>query len=382
MRKFFFPLLLIVVIALSVGDIACSKPETTSIIDDWESLLGKKDKQEKEDSTESITHPQVEKEPFFKMRGIVASWSDVSNPGKIDYIQIAKESGINTFSIFNADRNSIAWKNFIQKCADANIDIEYEEHMLAFLIPRNLFEKHPEYFRMDVNGNRVNDANGCPSSVGALAEVYKNAIRIGQDYQPTNNRYYFWLDDGGGICHCPQCKNYNAADQALIFENEIIKALKEINPDAMLAHLCYHNTVDAPSKITPSQDIFLEFAPFTRSWGAPLSHLWVRSPRSTMTHADYLKSLKDNLKVFPVETAQVLEYWMDVSLFSEWNPKNLVKVPWSNEIFLDDLDTYASFGIRNITCYTAFVGPDYVNKFGDISFLLQYGQGLLNYQPK
>lgn len=370
MKKIFFPLLVTIINTL-LGVMACSKLDTTSIIKDWESINRKEEHK-----------PDSIKSSFFKMRGIVASWNDVNNPSKIDYIQIAKDNGINTFSIFNADRNSLAWKNFARKCTEANIDIEYEEHMLAFLLPRDLFEKHPDYFRMDENGNRVNDANGCPSNPGTLAEVHKNAINIGRNYVPTNNRYYFWLDDGGGICHCNDCKNYNAADQALIFENVIIKALKDINPDAMLAHLCYHNTVDPPLKITPNDDIFLEFAPFTRSWSAPLSHTWVKAPGSSLTHGDYLKALKDNLEIFPVETAQVLEYWMDVSLFSGWNPSKLVKVPWNNDYFLDDIHTYASLGIRNITCYTVYVGPNYVTQFGEVSFLSEYGQGLLNYQPK
>jgi hypothetical protein len=380
MKKAISMLLVMTAITMFLGSVTCKKNETTSVIDDWEVIIDKN----KKDSTDTdpVKPPQEDKKPFFKMRGIIASWSDVNNPSKIDYIQIAKDNGINTFSIFNADRKSLMWKNFAERCADAKIDLEYEEHMLAFLIPRDLFEKHPDYFRMDEKGNRVNDANGCPSSAGALKEVYKNAIEIARNYQPTNNRYYFWLDDGGGICHCDKCKNLNASDQALIFENEIIKAIKTINPNAMLAHLCYHNTVDAPAKIKPSEDIFLEFAPFTRSWTSPLSHTWIRASGSSLTHADYLKSLKDNLKIFPVETAQVLEYWMDASLFSGWNPNKLVKVPWNNDIFLDDINIYASLGIKNITCYTAYVGPNYVTKFGDISFLTEYGQGLLNYQPK
>lgn len=352
---------------------ACDKPEAKSPVNDWESLI-EKDSDSKTDG--AITD---DGETFFKMRGIVASWNDVRNPAKIDYIKIAKENGINTFSIFNADRNSEDWKIFVKRCAEANIDIQYQEHMLAFVLPRDLFDEHPEYFRMDENGNRVNDANGCPSSAGALAEVYKNAIKIGKNYVPTNNRYYFWMDDGGGICHCDQCKDYNASDQALIFENEIIKALKEINPDAMLSHLCYHNTVEPPSQIKPQEDIFLEFAPFTRSWEAPLSDTWIKSSRSNLTHADYLKALKENLKIFPVETAQVLEYWMDLSLFSNWDPDNLVELPWNKEVFLDDLNTYASLGIRNIVSYTVYIGPDYVDQFGDTSFLEEYGQGLLNY---
>lgn len=323
--------------------------------------------------------PIPEDEPFFLTRGLVMGWSDVSNRNKIDYIKIAKENGINTFSIYNADRSSLVWKNFFDEAQKVGIQFEFQEHMMSHLLPRSLFSEHPEYFRMNQNGVRVADANGCPSSAGALYEVHKNAVTIGRNYKPTNNRYYFWLDDGGDICHCDNCKGYTASEQALIFENEIIAALKSINPDAMLAHLNYFNTMDAPKKVTPKEDIFLEFAPFFRSWSEPLSAKYARG-RSDVTHEDYLRSLSENLKVFPASTAQVLEYWMDDSLFSLWDPNNLVKVPWNNAIFLDDLKTYASYGIRHITCYAAYVGPSYYDKFKDVSFLEEYGQGLLNYE--
>ena len=181
----------------------------------------------------------------------------------------------------------------------------------------------------------MEDANGCPSSEGALEEVYKNALQLGRSYAPTNHRYYFWLDDGGDICYCPLCKDKSASDQALMFENKIIQALKELDPDAELAHLAYNNTTDAPKVVTPAEDIFLEFAPFHRTWLHPLSATWAEG-NDGWTHAKYLKALQENLKVFPKETAQVLEYWMDDSLFSGWNSSNLKKVPWDEEIFLDD----------------------------------------------
>lgn len=320
-----------------------------------------------------------EDDRWFRQRGLVASWSDVSDADVIDYIEIAKANGINTFSIFGANRGLQDWKDFAAECEAAGIDLEYEEHMMSSVLPRALFYSNPEYFRMNEKGERVNDANGCPSSEEALEIVKNNAKNIARSYAPTNNKYYFWLDDGGGICHCDECEGLNYADQALIYENAIIEAIKEINPDAQLAHLCYAASIDPPKTVKPHEDIFLEFAPFYRSMSDPLSHEWVTG-RYGMTHSRYLRALKENLEVFPAETAQVLEYWMDDSLFSDWDPSDLVEVPWDNGIFQDDLDTYASYGIRNIMCYSVYVGPDYVRKFGFPKFLEEYGQGLLNYE--
>lgn len=342
---------------------------------------GKNEGTEIPDEGTGETENPTEPEKWFIQRGLVASWSDVSNSNVIDYISIAKANGINTFSIFGANRTYAVWKEFAARCQEAGIDLEYEEHMMSYLLPRDLFSTHPEYFRMDASGKRVNDANGCPSSEGALEEIRKNAKVLALDYAPTNDKYYFWLDDGGDICHCDKCKGLNYADQALTFENAIIEAVKEINPDAKVAHLCYAASIDPPVKVTPHKDIFLEFAPFYRSMEHPLSAEWAVG-RYSMTHSRYLRALAENLEVFPAETAQVLEYWMDDSLFSEWNPADLVEVPWDNEMFLDDIDTYASYGIRNIMCYSVYVGPSYVYKFGYPAFLEEYGQGLLNYEKK
>lgn len=353
---------------------SCTKQDEKNAIKGWENLIEK----EKPSNEKPSGLPS---DKWFKMRGLVLGWDEVSNPYVIDYIDIAKENGINTLSIYNAPMNSELWSEFKRKCAEASIDIEYEEHMMSFLLPRELFEEHPEYFRMNKDGVRINDANACPSSNGAIEQIKINAKKIALNYVPTNNKYYFWLDDGGDICYCDKCKKLNASDQALIFENAALEAVKQVNSNAMVAHLCYLNTLDAPKSITPSKDIFLEFAPFFRTWSQPLANTWAKG-RNNLTHADYLRALKENLKVFPVETAQVLEYWMDDSLFSDWDLSNLKQVPWDNEIFKNDIATYASYGIRHITCYAAYVGPSYVHKFGFPSFLSEYGQGLLNYEKK
>ena len=352
-----------------LGTEACSEKESGSALEGWENI-----------QPEQPEKPE-EGECHFLTRGLVVGWGEVSNPQVLDYIDIASKNGINTFSIYNADRSSEPWKKFFNRARKEGIDFEFEEHMMTFLLPRDLFETHPEYFRMDKKGNRVKDANGCPSSKACLEVVKENAKDIARRYSPTNDKYYFWMDDGGGICHCPACKFLNASDQALLFENAIIEAVKEINPDAKVAHLCYHETLTAPKSVKPHEDIFLEFAPFFRNWSYPLTNLTAKG-RTGITHKKYLDSLKENLKIFPVETAQVLEYWMDDSLFSEWKPDNLVEVPWKPEVFQSDLQTYASYGIRHIMCYCAYVGPDYVRKFGFPTFLEEYGQGLLNYGKK
>ena len=382
-------MIMALVLLVSTGG-SCDKQDTgTSAISGWERMGHEDDPSDdssEDPSGEDPSGDDASKDPdagrWFKTRGIVAGWTDVYLPNSeyyVDYLKIAKEHHLNTFSIYGADRSSQSWKDFMVDAGKIGVKFEFQEHMMYFLLPRDLFDSHPEYFRQNKNGVRTNDANGCPSSEGALEQVYIHAIDIVSRYEPTNHKYYFWLDDGGDICYCDKCKDLSASDQALIFENKVLEALKTLDPDAKLAHLAYNNTTEAPKTIKPSKDIFLEFAPFHRNWEHPLSETWVEG-NSGWTHARYIRVLQENLKVFPKETAQVLEYWMDDSLFSGWKPENLKEVPWSKKIFLDDLKTYAKYGIQHMTCYCAYVGPNYFKKFGYPYFLEEYADGLWEFQ--
>ncbi len=318
-------------------------------------------------------------EPFFKMRGVILSWDDVKTPESIDWISLIKQNGLNTVSVFGCDPLSEEFLAFRNRCGEEGIDIEFEDHAMSSLLPRELFATHPEYFRMDKDGVRQPDGNGCPSCAEGLEVLMSNVPEFVRKHQPTNHKYYTWLFDGGDVCHCEKCKGYNVADQGLIFENHIIKALRKIDPEAQLAHLAYHNSTEAPSCVKPEEGIFLEFAPFFRTWDQPLKNVEAVGRDGKTTHGEYLRMLEDNLKVFPAETAQVLDYWMDDSLYSGWK-KPQVRVPWNREVFLSDLQTYASYGIRNITAYAVYVDEYYVKTYGDISFVSDYGLGLLNFK--
>jgi len=374
MKKIFPFLIALFVLGSFVIPVACSPEEDPNSRSGWEDMF-------KKDTLPSVEDTIPEGESWFKMKGVVCSWDDVSNPDVIDYVEIAKKTGINCFSIWGGDRTSTKWKNFEAQCKENGIDLEFEEHMLSYLLPRDLYGEHPEYYRMNSGGVRTNDVNGCPSCEAALEIIKKRAETIAVNYKSTNNRYYCWLDDGGDVCYCNKCKNLSPSDQALMFENAIIEGLRRKNPDATLAHLAYYNTVEAPKNVTPVEGIFLEFAPIDRDHYRKMSETWAVG-KDGRSHGTYLKALAENLKVFPKETAMVLEYWLDDSLWSGWDRQNIQKVYWDKDLFLDDINTYAAYGIRNITCYTAWIGPVYVRRFGYPTCLEEYGYGLTNYEKE
>lgn len=373
---------------LLIGAVSCTKPERGSAAEGWEQQFNP-DKDllppDDDEPSDPVKDDPGTDEPgdtsirWFDMIGLCNTWTDVENRDVLDYVELCKSCGINCLSVFNPPREGSKWNKFARDCAEAGIDIEWEEHMMSYLLPRDLYGSHPEYYRMNEGGARVTDANGCPSNPDVLRIVRERAKTIATNYKSTNNRYYCWQDDSGGFCHCPECKNLSYSDQLLMFENAIIKGLRDVNPDAKLAHLAYFNTLEAPTVVKPEEGIFLEFAPIDRDHSRPLSDTWAIG-KDGRTHATYIKALKHNVEWFGAEDAMVLEYWLDDSLFSNWDYGNLVKVPWNHDNFMDDVKTYVYYGIKNISCYAFYIDAKYVNKFGYPDCIVDYGTSLSEYK--
>ncbi|MBO6248821.1 MAG: DUF4838 domain-containing protein, partial [Bacteroidales bacterium] len=313
----------------------------------------------------TVPKTRAEEDACFRMRGVVLSVDDLET---VDWPAIAKEAGINTIgthitpSQVSGFIRSDKGKVFMEDCARYGIDVEHQLHAMGDLLPRDLFESDSTMFRMDRNGCRVPDFNCCAHSEAALEIIAGNASRYATELPATNHRYYFWLDDNSEPCFCPECREYSASEQALIIENRMLMALREIDPQAMLAHLAYQKTMDPPHKVMPDDGIFLEFAPIERQWDRPLTDLEAPGRKGRMSHRKVLDLLDANLEVFDSETAVVLEYWLDVSLASGWK-KPAVRLPWNPEVFESDLGTYKSRGIRNITSFAVYMDSTYFKSF-------------------
>ncbi len=311
-------------------------------------------------------------EATFATRGVVILPEDAAT---WPWVKNAKKAGLTTIAMHTSPAKaaefaqSNAGKAFFVECGAQGLAVECEAHAINELLPRSLFAKDPSMFRMNDAGQRVNDTNGCASSKEAVAIIRENAVKAAKAFPSTTHRYFFWIDDGQPMCRCPQCKGLSDSDQALMVENAMLGALRQFDPKATLAHLCYANTLKPPVRVKPEPGIFLEFAPIQRRYDRPLSC------RDVPVHAELLDALDANLAVFGTEGAQALEYWLDVSRFSGWKRDTLTKIPWNEEVFLDDLRCYAQHGIRHITTFAVWLDGAYVARFGEPP-LEQYGRGL------
>lgn len=305
---------------------------------------------------------------LFQTRGVVISPDDLT---LADWPERASRAGLTVIALGAAPSALIkfigteAGKGFLAKCRKLGLDVEYEMHAMFELLPRTLFAEAPELFRMDDDGKRTPDANLCVHSEEALEIVCRNAVEMCRALKPTTHRYFLWYDDGQPGCRCPKCREYSDSEQALMVENRMLGAIRKLDPRARLAHLAYTRTMSPPVKVKPKAGIFLEFAPIQRSYKASLL-----DPSNSRD----LEALDANLKVFPAADAHVLEYWLDVSLFSSWK-KPAVKLDLDEAILRDDLKAYAERGIRSVTTFAVFMDAEYVKTHGEPP-IQAYGEAL------
>jgi len=306
----------------------------------------------------------------YQTRGVVLIPSDLS---LTDWPERAARAGLTTIALHpfpgevEAFVASKAGQAFLARCRELGLEVEYELHAARELLPRDLFATQPELFRMDESGMRVADWNLCIHSPEALNIAAGNARRLAKALRPTTHRYFLWGDDNVPWCRCSHCRELSDSDQSLTLENALLAAIRQDDPEATLAHLAYMSTLPPPKVVRPEPGIFLEFAPIQRRYDLPYE-------LQSGPKVDPLELLDANLKLFPEETAQVLEYWLDISRFSQWK-RPAVPLDWHPTVLRADLKSYAQRGVRHITSFAVWMDADWVRRHGEPP-LADYGAAL------
>lgn len=242
------------------------------------------------------------------------------------------------------------------RSASSNVEIEYQFHAMSYLLPRNLFDSHPEYFRVDEKGERNPYFNFCPSCSEALDIVEERAYKLAGLLYGSEKKFYFWTDDVvGGYCRCPKCRELTTSDQALIIYNRILRGLKRYSSNAKHCYLAYVDAIVPPSAIKPEQGIFLQYAPIGRNSSLPLS-----APQNSTV----LEPLESLLGLFGKSDSTVLEYWIDNSRYCGWKLP-YVKLPFEPAIIHEDAKLYSKYGFEVLSSFACYLGSDYADIFGE-----------------
>lgn len=283
-------------------------------------------------------------------------WIDRMADAGIDVLGIHPEGGND--SVASLDRllkllETEEYRKLIDYAIDVRgLQIEYEFHAAGWLLSRDLFDTHPEYFRMEENGERVREIDFCRTNEAAVEIIAERAAELAKRLYRSTDRYYFWLDDNAELCYCDKCRAMSPSDAQLTVMNAIVKRLRKDNPHAKLACLAYQRFIEPPKAVMPEDGIFLEFAPIKRDMSRPACE------------GEELGCVDALIDFFGKKDAKVLEYWYDNSLFSKWKkPPKPFKA--NNALIRGDVDFYTRKGFEYISSFACFLGDDYEALHGD-----------------
>jgi hypothetical protein len=301
--------------------------------------------------------------PKEEKRGVVVYPDDITSLSLDEWEKRIHLSGINVIGLHAATSNdpidtleafirSDKGVAFLDLCKQHDVDVEYELHALETLLPRSLYEGHPEWFRMDEKGERVADYNLCFTSDAVIEAIRPQLEHLLEWMKPTTHRYFLWPDDKEyKYCYCEDCRELSPSEQTLLFENRLLALLREYDPEATLAHLAYHQTLPAPRRVRAAEGIFLEYAPILRDYAEPLPE-------------GELRALQDNLLAFPAYTQHILEYWLDESMNSRWKKAELKELAFDPAQCARDVALYRSLGAASVTQFATWLNGDYVRQYG------------------
>jgi len=245
--------------------------------------------------------------------------------------------GINAFSYI---RHSIDTRLRIDELMplyrERGIGSEYGGHVLQLLLPRERFERDPDFFPAGADGARSPRGNLCVSSRGALELVRANTLEYVRDY-PENELLHIWGADvmEGAWCRCGECKRLAPQLQYMKVVNEIARALGSGPP---VAYLAYHDTLEPDPALKPEPNVWFEWAPRERCY----SHA-IDDP-ACETNPRYFESLKRYVELFQGR-GDIFEYYQDSILFGGLG----FATP---SIIARDMRAYRALGLKSISSLT------------------------------
>ena len=150
----------------------------------------------------------------MKKKGIIILNRDFSR----EWLPILQESGINTIGFhslyqYGGVEGHLNWllnedtQKLISEFEANGFEIEHQLHAVDWLLPRSLFKLHPDWFRVNDKGERVNDWNLCVSNQTALAFLETSAYKLALLLRQKSHCYYIWSDDCvNSLCYCDKCR--------------------------------------------------------------------------------------------------------------------------------------------------------------------------------
>lgn len=313
----------------------------------------------------------------FTWRSVILTPADLSYAG---WIPLLVDAGCNSLLLHAAgacdiDRliawmHSLAGQEITERCRQAGLLLETQLHTSSWFLPRELFYRQPEYFRMNTAGERSPDANFCFMNDAAWVIAAGRVIELQRLLPAETGRYLWFTDDvASAPCLCPKCVEFSPSDQALYYANRLACLLRSHIPGAMVSYLAYQDTLECPTLIQPEAGVFCEFAPIWRCYEHAID-----DPDCAENHT-HLEKLARLLEWFQPAPLHITKYWLDASRFSGWKrPASRLPVP--TDMMRRDIAAYRRMGAASIASYAVMCDADYWEAHGEPP-VMAFGDALI-----
>ncbi|HXW83932.1 MAG TPA: DUF4838 domain-containing protein [Candidatus Binataceae bacterium] len=289
-------------------------------------------------------------EPAFARRALVSdimTWN-YTVPDRLalhlahdrEFIPWMARRGLNAFEyIRHAHDTELRIAALAPEFRSHGIGAEYGGHVLPTLMPRERYERNPEYFPAGDDGKRLPHGNLCVANREALALVADGALRYVDEF-PENELLHVWGADvrRGAWCRCGECRERAPQLQYMEIVNAIAERLGSRSDAPPVAYLAYHDTIEPHRGLNPRDNVWFEWAPRERCYVHAIDD------PACKTNPRYFESLQRYLEIFGGR-GHVFEYYADAILFGGLG----FAFP---EVVARDMAAYHRLGLRSASCLT------------------------------
>lgn len=137
-------------------------------------------------------------------------------------------------------------------------------HMMQWIITRDMFDSHPEYFGCDDKGNRSTNRQPCFSN----DDVFRLTVDFANNFFAQYDTIFsVSQNDGMSFCRCDKCRAFNEAhggtDSASMinFVNRVAEEVRKTHPDARFETLAYQDTLTPPENLEIADGVVIRMCP-------------------------------------------------------------------------------------------------------------------------
>ena len=137
-------------------------------------------------------------------------------------------------------------------------------HTMQWIITRDMFDSHPEYFGCDDKGNRSMNRQPCFSN----DDVFQLTVNFAKNFfSQYNTIFSVSQNDGMSFCQCDKCRAFNKAhgntDSAsmISFVNRVAAEVRKDYPDARFETLAYQDTLTPPKNLEIADGVVIRMCP-------------------------------------------------------------------------------------------------------------------------